>query len=147
MIACLTDSKCKFTLTMLTGASDTKGISLFVVRTGNLHPRVFSTFDVGKWLMRARNAYRQWHGDETEQKVGNGKVHDEDVAGGAHCRLAGDHVNDERIAHGADDDQQTIGADEAEERGVAHSPIGRKSLNQCEVEARVWAVAAAGRTP
>ena len=109
--------------------------------------------------MRSRNdqsrilfslSYRQRHGDEAEEQVGDGQVDDEDVAGRPHGRLAGHDVDDQRVADGPEDDEDAIGGDQAEEGEVVDASVGAEPLDdrQVELEAfagRVGGVACCGR--
>ena len=55
---------------------------------------------------------RERHGDEAEHEVGDGEVHDEDVAGGAHEGVARHHVDHHKVAHGAQQDHERVQQDE-----------------------------------
>ena len=88
--------------------------------------------------------YRQRHGDEAEEQVGDGQIDDKDVARRPHGRLAGDDKDDERVADCAQEDEDAVSGDQAEKSDVVDPTIGAETLDDRQIQfARNCAAAAA----
>ncbi len=73
------------------------------------------------------------NGEEAEEQVGDGQVDDEEVARGAHLRLAGHRQTDQPIADGADEDEHGVDDAQTGEAEAVQRPVLVVLLHQLVV--------------